>query len=251
MDKLVTADRPCHWYLPDGTPFYSVPYADKKRAGEMRPATITDARKAGAVPSVTTILRILAKPGLESWKIEQAILAALTLPKQDGERLEDFAKRVVEDAQEEGGAAAAAGSAIHDAVMAHIEGREYPPEMQPYIGAYTEWENATGLHGPKCETSFACTDCGGRIDLLYDNAVVDIKTVTSKPGKPMPRYDEWPLQLVAYDEGTPLPKRRLINLIFSRNEPGRWEVAEYTENYIRHLSAWWHILATWKYLNNW
>lgn len=256
MERIITSERAAHWYLPDGTPFYEVPYADKKRAGEMRPATIADARKAGAVPSVTTILRILAKPGLESWKQEQAILAALTLPHKDGESLEDFAHRVAEDAAQEGAKAAEDGTKIHQAVVEHMDGRDQPDAMKPYIAGFLEWHNAfcKSTSFPRCEVSFACADYGGRIDLLYPSAKVDIKTVTSKPGKPLPRYDEWPLQLVAYDDGHKDPcwyPGRLINLVLSRNEPGRWEAIEYTQNYGIHLAAWRNVLSLWQYLNNW
>ena len=53
-----------HYYLPDGTPVH----------GDLR-----QARKANALPSVTTILSVLAKPGLDNWKQETAILQSLPL----------------------------------------------------------------------------------------------------------------------------------------------------------------------------
>ena len=37
------------------------------------------------VPSVTTILKMWPKPGVEVWKNEQLLLAALTLPKRPDE----------------------------------------------------------------------------------------------------------------------------------------------------------------------
>lgn len=43
---------------------------------------------------------------LDAWRREQLVLAALTLPRRDGENLEDFAKRVVQDANDEGAKAA-------------------------------------------------------------------------------------------------------------------------------------------------
>jgi hypothetical protein len=38
----------------------------------------------GLYPSVTSVLGIMDKPQLTSWKIEQAIMASLTLPKEEG-----------------------------------------------------------------------------------------------------------------------------------------------------------------------
>ena len=66
-----------HWYQHNGAPQYTV----KAKDGSDRPTTLRDARKLNLVPSVTTILKIAAKPGLEAWKLNQMLLAALTLPK--------------------------------------------------------------------------------------------------------------------------------------------------------------------------
>jgi hypothetical protein len=47
-----------------------------------RPTTIRDAKRLGLYPSVTSILGVLAKPGLEKWKLDQVALACLRTPKQ-------------------------------------------------------------------------------------------------------------------------------------------------------------------------
>ena len=73
---MIRAAESTHWYAKDGTPVYEVPRA----SGEgMRNTTLRDARKMSLVPSVTTIINIAAKPGLEAWKLNQLLLAALTL----------------------------------------------------------------------------------------------------------------------------------------------------------------------------
>ena len=84
-----------HWYRRDGEPLHSVPSAK----GDPRPTTLRDARKLSLLPSVTNVLGVINKPELVEWKMTQAVLAALTLPRMDGEDLGVFAKRVVEDAQ--------------------------------------------------------------------------------------------------------------------------------------------------------
>jgi hypothetical protein len=58
----------------------------------MRPTTLRDARKLGLLPSVTNVLGVINKPELVEWKMTQAVLAALTLPRRDGEDLGVFAK---------------------------------------------------------------------------------------------------------------------------------------------------------------
>jgi len=74
---------------------------------------VRDARKLGLLPSVTNVLSVINKPELVEWKMTQAVLAALTLPRMDGEDLGVFAKRVVEDAQSQVKGAAEFGSAFH------------------------------------------------------------------------------------------------------------------------------------------
>ena len=68
-----------HWYAKDGTPMYTVP----AKSGEPRATTLRDAKKMGLLPSVTTIMKSAASPGLEAWKLNQMMLAALTLPRVD------------------------------------------------------------------------------------------------------------------------------------------------------------------------
>ena len=98
-----------HWYRRDGEPMHSVLSAK----GEPRPTTVRDARKLGLLPSVTNVLGVINKPELVEWKMTQAVLAALTLPRLDGEGEDAFAKRVVEDAQSRVKTAVDFGSAFH------------------------------------------------------------------------------------------------------------------------------------------
>src|SRR2546426_12684400 len=89
---LIQRQAASYWYLRDGRPFHEIA---KKDGSGNRPVTLADARKVLAVPSVTNVLGVLAKPSLEAWKIEQGILSALTLPRQHGEELGAVAHRVV------------------------------------------------------------------------------------------------------------------------------------------------------------
>ena len=80
---IARASESQHWYDQSGRPMYTV----KAKDGTDRPTTLRDARKHGFLPSVTTIMSVMAKPGLESWKMNQMMMAALTLPRADGEPL--------------------------------------------------------------------------------------------------------------------------------------------------------------------
>src|SRR6185369_4131065 len=95
-----------HWYkAPSGEPFYSI--------GD-RGVTLRDARKIGAVPSVTTVLQVIDKPALTNWLIEQAVLGALTLPKIDGEADAAYIARIKVDGR---AGAKAAAKRVHGYTM--------------------------------------------------------------------------------------------------------------------------------------
>ena len=83
--KLFSPDS-AHWYQRDGVACHTVP----SLKGEPRPTTLRDARKLGLLPSVTNILGVIAKPELTAWLQEQAVMAALTLPRIAGETEDAF-----------------------------------------------------------------------------------------------------------------------------------------------------------------
>ena len=98
-----------HWYDASGRPAYQVP----AKNGKLRNVTLRDARTLNLFPSVTTITRVAAAPGLEAWKRKQILLAAMTLPAVPGESVDDYARRVQADADAQGEAARALGTQIH------------------------------------------------------------------------------------------------------------------------------------------
>ena len=95
-----------HWYTADGEPAYTVERSDGKG---YRNTTLRDAKKLGLLPSVTTILSLAAKPLLQNWLQQQAILAALTLPRNEGESEDDYLDRVMQDSKAQGRQAADQG----------------------------------------------------------------------------------------------------------------------------------------------
>ena len=199
-----------------------MPRADGK--GE-RPTSLRDARKLGLFPSVTNVLSILAKPGLEAWKQEQAILAALTLPRNEDEPLDDFAKRVVADMSSEVGRAADLGSAVHAAIEGYAQGRWLPEdkEIARLFQPAREWFDAEVLAVHSVEIAAAHTEWGyaGRVDLVATlkstgrPTVIDFKTQKTrrdKDGSFKPiLHDTWPLQLEAYRQALASRDKGLAN----------------------------------------
>lgn len=216
-----------HWYLQDGTPFYEVVSAK----GEPRGVTLRDARKVGAVPSVTTVLQIIAKPQLEVWKVNQGILAALTLPRDKEECDDAYIKRVMADSKEQAIKAAEEGTRIHDAIEQSFSGGFVPEKYAPHVES-TRAEITRLFPDVKdwiAEKSFAHEyGYGGKVDLHSPSTgiVIDFKGKDGdfSDGKKL-AYDQH-YQLAAYQAGLKLPANKCANIFVSRTHPGK--VASHT-----------------------
>ncbi len=237
-----------HWYTRTGDPMYTVP---SKKDGSQRPTTLRDARERNLVPSVTTILNIAAKPGLNVWLQEQAILAALTLPRYENELESVWLKRVVQDSKSQAREAADLGTEIHTAVQGFYEGRKasaFPIHVQTCTKAI---ESHYGARNWVAERAFAHEmGFGGKVDLHSDGIVIDIKTKDfSDPSKVVP-YDEHLMQLAAYRVGLGMPEARCANVFISRTNPDLAVVTEWAEEDLqRGWKMFTALLSFWQYKN--
>ena len=218
-----------HWYAKDGTPAYEVQAKD----GTMRGTTLRDARKLGLFPSVTTVLQVLAKPGLEQWKLQNTILAAMTLPRIEGESLDDFAARVIIDSKAQAQQAAQLGTDIHASLDKAYSGLPYAQEHDVYVKAVQE---AIFLkYGAKpwiAEKSFSNPlGYGGKVDLACPDVVIDFKTSSfdqeKVDKKQVGGYDEHLMQLAAYSVGLGFTNAKLANVYVSTSVPGLVYIKEY------------------------
>jgi hypothetical protein len=211
-----------HWYHKDGRPCYEV----KSANGSMRPTTLRDAKKLDLVPSVTTILKCAAAPGLEYWKTQQAVLAALTLPKIDGEPEKDYLARILRDSKEQARKAADRGTEIHAAIQDYIETFNYfrVGEYRPHVEAAIEELSCLAVDNVWVpERAFAHADgFGGKVDIHCPKfrIVVDIKTKEFDKHNLPDGYDEQVMQLAAYGYGLGLENFQAANLFVSVSNPG-------------------------------
>ena len=220
--KLFNSEN-AHWYRRDGEPLHSVPSAK----GEPRPTTLRDARKLGLLPSVTNVLGVINKPELVEWKMTQAVLAALTLPRRDGEDLGVFAKRVVEDAQSQVKGAAEFGSAFHAGAEHVAKTLEVDP-TGPYaawLNRHRDWFQANCVRMVWTERVLVNADLGyaGTADLLVEHhrcglTLVDYKTQGVKPGNTARAYGSWCQQLAAYRRAFGKPVA-CMSVIVNSTEP--------------------------------
>lgn len=239
-----------HWYDKDGRPRYEVQAA----AGHMRPTTLADGRKHGWQPSVTTVLGVLDKAALTTWLVEQGILAALTLPRREGETERDLLQRIREDGRAQAKAAAEEGNRIHDALECAMKGEWFKPFYQPHVDCVMERlaELFPGVTDWVAEASFAHElGYGGKVDLHSPSTgiVVDYKGKDGdfSDGKKLAYDQHW--QLAAYQHGLKLPRNVCANFFVSRTHPGKlaahvWKVKEIEEG----LAVFQAALAVWKAL---
>jgi hypothetical protein len=194
-----------HWYLPDGSPAYTI---IGKSTGRERPTTLADARKLGLLPSVTTIINTIQKAGLDTWKQQQVLLAALTLPRLPDEPESDWLARVMQDSKATGREAAERGTHIHGIIESFYEG-VYIPELPPYVRAVESVINEHfGQQLWVSEKSFAYGGYGGKCDLVAKSGfVVDFKT-TEKDLDKLDYYFDHQMQLAAYRQGFEMPNAK-------------------------------------------
>ena len=221
-----------HWYTKQGTTAYTT----IGKTGE-RPTTLRDAKKLGLLPSVTTIIGVASKgEGLLRWMQEQAILAALTLPRLDGEEEGVWLSRVMKDSKATGREAAERGTAIHNIIQGYFE-QMYLPEKPAYLDAIDNaLNNAFGSQPWLSEKSFGHPlGYGGKCDLMAKQIngqgtgfIVDFKTKTTDLDK-VDVYFEHELQLAAYREGLNLPNARCA-IVFVNGTTNQVKLIEVEES---------------------
>jgi hypothetical protein len=228
------ASQAGHWYAPTGEPAYTVIGAN----GKERPTTIRDARKLGLLPSVTTICQLEAKPALTNWKIQQALLSAMTLPRVEGESDDSFMARALNDSKQQAIKAAERGTLIHGLIERAIGadpmegvGADLMAIIQPVLNWLSV--NFSGYTWSP-ERSFAGTGFAGKIDLHgvsqsgNDAVVIDFKIKAGIAAKSVLAYDEHITQLAAYAYGIGAPIGRCINLFIDADVPGLIVPKEWT-----------------------
>jgi hypothetical protein len=237
------ATESTHWYAADGSPAYRIKGAN----GKERNTTVRDARSLGLVPSVTTVLGLVAKPGLSNWLQQQVLLAALTLPRIDGESEENWLQRVMTDSKSTGRDAMDRGTQMHGVLERFYRGEkdEYPvyvdqvdASIRIHFGHDQTWE---------AERSFAHGGFGGKVDLIAENIVIDFKSKDTLD-KVEP-YHEQIMQLAAYRQGLGKPTARCANVYFTA--AGDVKLIEHSEDDLQQAwDCFQYLLAFYKRKNN-
>jgi len=253
-----------HWYDEHAGQILEVPKAD---GSGMTKCTLRQARKCRIdgelrenwlAPGVTTIIGMADKPGLTTWKVNQGIMAALTLPRLDGETDAAFLGRIVKDSKEQAEKAAEEGSRIHAAVQSHIQTGETPPAYAMTVQAVMRILYALG---GTWESEIPCVSrvgVGTKVDLFSRNGwLIDIKGKEGDQEKLNSErtYDEHAMQLAAgarllldSHADVPVEPARFGILFVSRDYPGAATLCEVPRAKVekgwamfRHLLGYWQI----------
>lgn len=224
-----------HWWTRDGRLVHQVPKADGK--GYTKP-TLVHARKMLLLPGVTTPLDIIEKPGLTNWRIDQAILAALTLPRKPGESEKDWLDRVKEDAKETARKAAARGTEIHKAVQRYYDIGHMPDEpalVKSVEGVKRLLRNTCGEQAWCAERSLVCNlGFASKSDLCCPEYVLDFKGKEGAEAELFGEklYDEHFMQLSAtrYGLGPDFRAAKCGIVFVSRDVPGDCAFVSATED---------------------
>jgi hypothetical protein len=198
-----------HWYHANGNPCYTL----IGKNGKERNTHVGDARKLGLVPSVTTVIAQLNKPGLNNWIQDQLMLAALTLPRNKDEDEGAYANRVRLDSRQQSNKAGERGTSLHASVEKAIQCKQHEHMRHVEAIAYEMSRLGLPLRGGDAEKTFAHPDgFGGKIDWRWLVNLADFKSKDSiEQGKKL-WWDEHLYQLAAYAYGLGIENPRCFNI---------------------------------------
>ena len=237
-----------HWYTNEGEPMYTIIGAN----GKERNTTLRDAKSLGLVPSVTTIIGMIAKPALENWKITQALEACMSLSQTDAETDTAFIYRCKGAGKEVGMKAAKEGTRIHAQIEKGFLGKA---QTKPYK-LIKKWLDETFPNEEWIAEDSFCAQkgYGGKIDLYSKSGIfVDFKTKDNIEGKDPAKlvYDDHGMQLSAYAQGCNIDNPDRVSIFVDRQDTGMilyhiWD----KESHEKHLGMFNSILEFWKLSKN-
>lgn len=263
-----------HWYTKDGKPMHTI---IAKGSGLPRATTLRDAKQLGLLPSVTTILGVLEKPALTTWKIEQACLALLTTPRitivtagVDGkvtsrpETDDEFTHRVLSTERvqdQESQIARDRGTEMHDGLDMLCKNQPVNPDLLPWIKPAFD---AVMQYGSPLATEVHCVGrgYGGRIDLIQKASqclwIWDWKTTKKLPDPKKGAYPEHRLQLSAYanatewdlfNKGGRQATIRTGNVYISTVDTGQFVICEHAEWKDTFMRGFEPLVTYWQFAN--
>lgn len=232
-----------HFYAANGALIDLVPNAS--HPGEFRDTTISDARKQGLYPSVTTVIQLLNKPMVNIWRVEQGIKATMVTPitaaeMYDPELYEAYIKRMLLASEEYVTHAAEMGTRIHRGISMLLRGDK--PDLR-VIGMtearlsveVVDYLAVNNFVMDESERTFVNHRQGvaGTIDWRGwwngKRTILDFKTREWEEDKKAGFYDEEAIQLAGYAVGSEETDADRVSLIINRRLGGGIQLKNWSE----------------------
>lgn len=243
-----------HYYDIKGEPRYTVPYADPSK-GE-RPTTLRDAKKNNWLPSVTTVMSVVSKPGLDIWKRERLLEAVFSTPYT--EDVASFKRAVIRASESIANEAANRGSVIHDSLEKYFVDKTFD-ENEEYTRPVIDLLNETFTDKIEwvSEKSFAHEEgFAGKVDLYgidpnNDKPIVlDFKTKMTDILAKMKVTQEHLMQLAAYSKGLGFKETRCYNIYLSSTSPNVLKITKHSKKSIDNAGEMFSALLKYWQLSN-
>ena len=249
-----------HWYNTAGESCHTQP-TKKGAKNPTRATTITDAKKLGLLPSVSSILKQAANPALDRWKANQIIKACFACPPIGEEDIDTYARHILEKADKERDEAAELGTAIHAALEAVLLDplASYDPSLAQYVQPARQKLIELGIDvvGREVRT---VSELGyaGTTDVAFTHGIfcgiLDFKSTKTTPEEPVLVKQGHAAQIaayhVAYWSKSPQINNNTkgYNVYISTTEPGRIDVVEYDASTLRREFAYFlNCFGIWKH----
>jgi hypothetical protein len=236
-----------HWYIPPDKPYYT--YTNKN--GEEKNVTLREARKAGAGPSVSAIIRCAYAYALEKYKMEQVALAAAENPRGATEGVQAYMDRILALGRVHAETARDLGTEIHGDIEKALTDTVWipRPEASAAIKTLCGWCGGDSLRMER--SFFHPLGYGGKCDVQKDGFVADFKSKDFTESLLPLAWDNHAQQLSAYREGFGMPKARCAIIYVSTSQPGLCHLIELPEKELqRGWEMFCHLLEYWKVKNN-
>lgn len=231
------ASESTRWYSQKGQSIEDV----VAKNGNGRKATLRDARKPENqwIPSVTTVLRLLAKPELDRWKIKEHLKVAAKIPYLPHDDVGLWSDAVMLKASEEMDKARDKGTEAHGEIDRFLlEPTELDYASSAYAKAATDALCDLGMmHWPLEVEKTLAVKCGeiwvaGKCDLVFpeQKIIVDWKTTSkSCDGSERLGFDDHLIQLACYNMALFSGLGTVYNVFLSTSNPGKYEIVPWNE----------------------
>lgn len=213
-------------------------------------------------------MKLLAKPAVDDWRVEQAIRVAIRAGKYLGKTEDEMVEQVGQALDTELDKARDFGTAVHSGVE-HVSLHHTLPTslseanaklspVMPWIKAFKDWKDKylTKIYGAEVTVVNRSLGYAGRVDLHachaeHGDVVIDFKTQNVKK-RPV-FYEEWSYQLAAYHVALPRPGTELgrpgrcMSLVIDSNPGARVHEKLWGLDEVAHgWECFWSILNAWQ-----